>query len=79
MLLELGAEMDEDLAVQEINILEDPALYARYRHKIPVIAIDPEGEGPSLFAPITQADLRRALTNKDKVKAEVKVEVEVKE
>jgi thiol-disulfide isomerase/thioredoxin len=61
LLLELGEETNSKLRIEEINILEDPALYARYRHAIPVITVDPDSGGPSLHAPITRSALRQAL------------------
>ena len=61
LLLELGEETGSKLRIEEINILEDPALYARYRYAIPVITVDPDSGGPSLRAPITRAVLRQAL------------------
>jgi thiol-disulfide isomerase/thioredoxin len=61
LLLELGEETNSKLRIEEINILEDPALYARYRHAIPVITVDPASGGPSLHAPITRSVLRQAL------------------
>jgi thiol-disulfide isomerase/thioredoxin len=61
LLLELGEEISGKLRIEEINILEDPALYARYRHAIPVIVVDPDSGGPSLHAPITRSVLRQAL------------------
>ncbi len=59
LLLALGDELGVELAVQEINILKDAELYARYRYTIPVVAID---DGPTLMAPVGAADLRRALS-----------------
>jgi hypothetical protein len=61
LLLILGDELDEKLGIKEINILEEPGLYARYRHTIPVITIDPDADGLTLYAPITPSALRRAL------------------
>jgi glutaredoxin len=61
LLLMLGDELDEKLDIEEINILENPELYARYRHTIPVITIDPQADGPGLCAPITASALRQAL------------------
>lgn len=61
LLLMLGEELVEKLSIEQISILEDPELYTRYRHTIPVIAIDPDQDGPILFAPITASNLRRAL------------------
>lgn len=46
------------LQIAEVNILEDANLFERYKHSIPVVAI--EG-GPTLTAPIREADLLRAL------------------
>ena len=46
------------LAIVEVNILEDAGLFERYKHRIPVIAV--EG-GPTLAAPIREADLIRLL------------------
>ena len=53
--------MDEKPIIKEVNILEDPALYARYRHSVPVICVDPDAGGELLYAPITAAALRQAL------------------
>jgi len=61
LLLILGDELADKLSIEEISILEDPELYARYKHAIPVIAIDPDENGPILFPPITASNLRRAL------------------
>jgi glutaredoxin len=46
------------LQIVEVNILEDVGLFERYKHSIPVVAL--EG-GPTLFAPIREADLIRWL------------------
>ncbi|MCG8353078.1 MAG: glutaredoxin family protein [Chloroflexales bacterium] len=46
------------LHVTEINILDDPKLYERYKHSIPVIEI---ADGPTLNAPIDEQELRQAL------------------
>jgi glutaredoxin len=62
LLLSLGDEMDKELSITEVNILEDPTLYTRYRHAIPVIVVDPDAGGPTLHAPITAPVLRRALS-----------------
>jgi glutaredoxin len=61
LLLAFGDEMEGQLAIEEINILDDPGLYARFKQVIPVIVIDPDGSGPTLYAPITPTTLRRAL------------------
>ena len=61
LLLTLGDELDDKLDIKEINILQGPELYARYRHTIPVITIDPDVDGPALYAPITPSALRQAL------------------
>lgn len=42
------------LAVVKVNILSDIGLYERYKHSIPVVALD---RGPTLAAPIHEADL----------------------
>jgi glutaredoxin len=47
-----------DLAIVEINILEDINLYERYKYSIPVVVIS---GGPTLAAPIHEADLLRWL------------------
>jgi glutaredoxin len=47
-----------DLTIVEVNILEDPNLYERYRFSIPVVAI---GDGPTLTAPIREDELLRWL------------------
>lgn len=61
LLLAFGEEMEERLAIEEINILDDPGLYARFRQVIPVVEIDPDRNGPTLCAPITPIALRGAL------------------
>ena len=45
-----------DLAIVEVNILEDVNLYERYKHSIPVVAIS---DGPTLAAPIREEELLR--------------------
>lgn len=55
-LLDLQDEIDFEL--NECNILENPALFAAYHLRIPVVEI--EGHTP-LSAPIAQADLRKTL------------------
>ena len=47
-----------DLAIVEVNILEDANLYERYKHSIPVVAIS---SGPTLAAPIREEELLRWL------------------
>jgi glutaredoxin len=47
------------LEIVEVNILEDANLYERYKHSIPVVAV---AGGPTLTAPIREADLLRWLT-----------------
>lgn len=59
LLLDIDDELGGKLCIEQVNILQDPALYARYRSSIPVIRIEPDG--PTLYAPIDEADLRRAL------------------
>jgi hypothetical protein len=61
LLLEVCRRMEEPPLISEVNILDDPDLYARYRYAIPVIAIDPQAAGPVLYAPISAPALRRAL------------------
>jgi hypothetical protein len=61
LLLDLCAAVQMHAVVEEVNILDDPVLYERFRHAIPVIAIDPEAAGPTLCAPITAPTLRQAL------------------
>jgi hypothetical protein len=46
------------IAIVEINILDDVDLYERYKHSIPVMAID---GGPTLAAPIRAGELERLL------------------
>ena len=46
------------IAVVEVNILGDIALYERYKHSIPVIAL---AGGPTLAAPIRADELERLL------------------
>jgi glutaredoxin len=64
LLLSLGEALGQPLEVEEINILEDSALYARYRYRIPVIVIDPGQEGATLYAPVRPSDLRAALVRR---------------
>jgi glutaredoxin len=47
-----------DLAIVEVNILEDANLYERYKHSIPVVSI---GGGLVLAAPIREEELLRWL------------------
>ena len=49
------------LEVDEVNILDDPALYEAYRNDIPVVKIE-DGRLGTLSAPIDEAGLRAALT-----------------
>jgi glutaredoxin len=46
------------LEIVEVNILADVSLYERYKHSIPVVVI---GGGPTLAAPIREADVIRWL------------------
>jgi glutaredoxin len=48
-----------NLAIVEVNILEDANLYERYKHSIPVVVI---GDGPTLAAPIREEELLRLLS-----------------
>jgi glutaredoxin len=48
-----------NLAIVEVNILEDANLYERYKHSIPVASI---GNGAILTAPIREEELLRWLT-----------------
>ena len=57
LLEQLATRMD--LAVVEVNILDDANLYERYKHSIPVVAIS---SGPTLTAPIRKEELLRWLT-----------------
>ncbi len=59
LLLDVDDELGNKLFIEQVNILQDPELYARYRTSIPVIIIAPDG--PTLYAPIDALDLRRAL------------------
>lgn len=56
LLSQLGRQTP--LVVREVNILGDVDLYERYKHSIPVVAID---GGPTLAAPIDRAALAGAL------------------
>ena len=56
LLERLGRRMP--LHVVEVNILDDIGVYERYKHSIPVVAVV---DGPTLSAPIREADLLRAL------------------
>ncbi len=62
LLVTLRDEVREGFTIEETNILEDQDLYARYRHAIPVICVDPDAGGPTVFAPITVSKLRNALS-----------------
>jgi hypothetical protein len=46
------------IAIVEVNILGDIDLYERYKHCIPVVALD---GGPTLAAPIRADELERLL------------------
>jgi thiol-disulfide isomerase/thioredoxin len=46
------------LEVAEVNILEDIDLYERYKYSIPVVVV---AGGPTLMAPIREAELLRCL------------------
>jgi hypothetical protein len=61
LLLTVSGEEDCSLAIRKIDILEDETLYARLRHRVPVIQFDPDNGGPTLYAPFTATDLRQAL------------------
>ena len=47
-----------DVAIEIVDITQDDDLYARYWAEIPVIAFM---DGTTLYAPIDEAELRRAL------------------
>jgi glutaredoxin len=55
-----GLQREFDLTVQETDISGDPALFEKYRDKIPVALIDGH---VVLSAPIRLADVRAALLN----------------
>ena len=57
----LGLQREFDLAIEEIDITHDPALFEQYRETIPVVLID---NHTALAAPIRSADVRAALMNK---------------
>ena len=61
LLLALGDAMDEKPIIEEVNILEDLALYARYRHSVPVISVKGDAGDQVLYAPITAPALCQAL------------------
>jgi glutaredoxin len=61
LLLCLGNAMEEKPIIDEVNILEAPELYARYRNTVPVIAVDKDASRQILYAPISAAALRAAL------------------
>jgi hypothetical protein len=61
LLLTVSNEEDCSLAIRQIDILEHETLYARFRHRVPVIQFDPDNGGSTLFAPFTAIDLRQAL------------------
>ncbi len=46
------------LSLEEIDILDDPALFERYKYEIPVIVVDGD---TTVKAPITEEALRRAI------------------
>jgi thiol-disulfide isomerase/thioredoxin len=64
-LCEDAADLLEQLATRfplrivEVNIQEDIGLFERYKHSIPVMVI---AGGPTLAAPIHEADIIRGLT-----------------
>jgi glutaredoxin len=72
-LCEDAADLIEHLAgrfpleVVEVSILSDAGLYERYKHSIPVIVI---AGGPTIEAPIREAELIRWLTRKLRMKNE---------
>lgn len=59
LLLALAPELE--LAITRVNILEEAALYERYRWSIPVIVI---AGGATLAAPIDEPALRQALAER---------------
>lgn len=61
LLLSVNDEAGGDLIIREVDILEDEVLYARFRHRIPVMQFDPDDGGPTFYAPFTVTDLRQAL------------------
>jgi len=64
-LCEEAADLLERLAISlplvivTVNILEDADLFERYKHRIPVVSI---ADGPTLLAPIREAELLRVLS-----------------
>ena len=57
-------QQEFNLAIEEVDITQDPALLARYRHVIPVVIIDGETE---LVSKITEYHLRKSLSEKGSV------------
>jgi glutaredoxin len=54
--------MRTPLAIVEVNILEDADLFERYKHRIPVVSV---ADGPTLIAPIREAELLRVFAEKE--------------
>lgn len=49
------------LAVTEVNILSNPAIYEKYKYLIPVLEME---NGQVIKARFTESELRKALTKK---------------
>jgi glutaredoxin len=68
-LCEEAADLLERLAISvplvivAVNILEDTELFEQYKHRIPVVRI---ADGPTLFAPIREAELVRVFTDQER-------------
>jgi thiol-disulfide isomerase/thioredoxin len=54
---------DMPLEIVAVNILDDADLFERYKHCIPVVSI---ADGPTLLAPINEAELLRAFTEQER-------------
>lgn len=59
MLEDLNREFS--LAVTEVNILSNPAIYEKYKYLIPVLELE---TGQVIKARFTESDLRKALVEK---------------
>lgn len=55
-------EAEFSLHIEEVDITTNLALYERYKHSIPVLVIDGK---TTLSAPITEEDIRDALSSRE--------------
>jgi hypothetical protein len=53
-----GVARDGDVTWRKVDITTDPALFERFRYRIPVIEVT---GGPTLDWPTTAAEIRRAI------------------